>query len=267
MRAVLFLALGWLAVAPAASAAPLDFAQLDRTVCSHPARGDPVRDRAEVEAATRELDARHKAELAALDDHDEAGFDAAEQAYLAARAELLQSLAAHGNAHAVFRLSYILLFTRAAFADAGEGMRLQSCAAEMGDPGAALEMFKLYWHDRTGVSVEAVQQRRAIALGWIDRALAAGNPEGFAYLATYLSAGFHLYPRSPDLGRRLALLCVETGGYACRRWLSPDAGAVLPPPRRSLSELMPEWRAIRAEILANDCPTVRCNSVVACRWD
>ncbi|MEO8113588.1 MAG: hypothetical protein ABI655_04335 [Phenylobacterium sp.] len=215
------------APAPEQIAAAVDpqHARLDPSIC-RPGRAsrNPEREKAEVTQATRPLEAQSRAQMlvtggGAADESSEAAEKALanrEHAYHRARFAKLYPLAARGNANAIYQLSKQYGGGESGFNDEAESLRLQRCASDLGEPQAEVEMMRWHWHQKGDGAFATIQRNRSVALDLAARAAEAGNLGGVASLGVYIGDGFHQYPESPSLGRRLLTLCARAADDFCR---------------------------------------------------
>ncbi|MBO9543745.1 hypothetical protein [Caulobacter sp.] len=181
---------------------------------------DLVADETEMARVVAPVVAAHDARMKALD-QGAAGetFLSLQRRYHQDRFAALKPLAEHGNVAAIFAIARQYQSADSGFADPVQWTRLMHCAAAQGDPGAQLELMMETWHDKGDGSFAAIQRNRARTLDLIEQAAARGEVGGLSMLATYIRGGQHQYPIDPDLGRRLALLCLRVSGTGCREEL------------------------------------------------
>lgn len=181
---------------------------------------DLAADQAEMARAAAPIIAAHDVRMKALDQGaaDET-FLSLQHRYHKDRFAALKPLAERGNVSAIFALARQYQSADSGFADPVQWTRLMHCAAAQGDPGAQLELMMETWHDKGDGSFAAIQRNRARTLDLIEQAAARGEVGGLSMLATYIGGGGHQYPIDPDLGRRLAVLCVRVSGKGCREAL------------------------------------------------
>lgn len=182
---------------------------------------DLTADEAEVARAMTPVEAAQTERLKAYDQGppSNAAFLALQHRYHQDRFEALKPLAERGNASAVLAVARQYQSADSGFADPVQWTRLMHCAASLGEPGAQLELMMETWHDKGDGSFAAIQRNRAQTLDLVEQAAQRGEVGGLSMLATYIGAGHHQYPIDPDLGRRLALLCVRVSGQGCREEL------------------------------------------------
>jgi TPR repeat protein len=170
--------------------------------------------RAETEAALRQLVQQHKSEVAGLGENS-SQLDAMTDAYSRAYEGILEPLATLGNADAMYRLSDMAIRESDKPADIERWFALTACAADLGHPLALSELVRWYWHQRGDGSIDEVQANRATAFAYADRAALAGNMFGVNRIATYVAGNVHQYPANLGLAQRLLRLCADTGDKQC----------------------------------------------------
>lgn len=165
---------------------------------------------------------------AAAEAGDEAALARAIETRNAARARLLEPLAARGDTEAMMRLASDIRDD-----DSPEAVRrwlsLTTRAAAGGHTGAHDELTRWWWHQRGDGSLAAVQRYRTRALDHAEAAAQAGDWTAVARIGVYIRGDVHQFPASPGLAAEVARL----------------AGAKAP-----WSASAGEWRRLRAEILA-----------------
>ncbi|WP_454758703.1 hypothetical protein [Caulobacter segnis] len=188
--------------------------------CAPAAPRDLAADTAEMARAVAPVVAAHDARMKALD-QGAAGetFLSLQRRYHQDRFTALKPLAERGNVSAIFALARQYQSADAGFADPVQWTRLMHCAAALGEPGAQLELMMETWHDKGDGSFATIQRNRAKTLDLVEQAAARGEVGGLSMLATYIRGGYHQYSIDPDLGRRLAVLCLRASGNGCREEL------------------------------------------------
>jgi hypothetical protein len=182
---------------------------------------DVAGDQAEMARAMAPVEAAQTPRLKAYDQKptSTAAFLAVQHRYHQDRFEALKPLAERGNISAIFAIARQYQSADSGFADPVQWTRLMHCAAALGEPGAQLELMMETWHDKGDGSFAAIQRNRARTLDLVEQAAARGEVGGLSMLATYIRGGGHQYPIDPDLGRRLAALCVRGSVSSCREEL------------------------------------------------
>ncbi|MDZ4376503.1 MAG: hypothetical protein U1C74_34395 [Phenylobacterium sp.] len=190
---------------------------------------DPAAERNAVVTVLEPIEAEHfrQVEAAPLSASpaEEARLDTLQARRLAARASVLEPLAAQGNAEAMVRLADDI---RDEPAQHPRWLALATCAANAGHPLAIDDWVRWAWHQKGDGSIAAIQGYRARALDAAARNAALGRRASLRRIATYIRGDVHQYPAAPQLSARLATLAA-----ADRPW----------------PELAPEWREIRGAVL------------------
>lgn len=203
-------------------------APADSLVRQSPGPADDLRrQRAEVEAALRPLEAAHTANLAALErapprsgnEDPDAHLEELLRAHREGRRLVLDPLAERGNPEAMMRLASDLRESPSP-EDVARWLSLVTRASQLDDPLAHDELVRWYWHQRGDGSIEQVQSNRATALAFAGKAAEAGNMYSLSRVATYIAGDVHQYPASLPLARRLTELCARTDFNLCQEVLA-----------------------------------------------
>lgn len=197
--------------------------RLDQSVCGETERRrDRGSERAQVAEATRQVETDHKARMAGLDTATAGGaardreFGELQHAYHRARFQAVYPLAAEGNAHAVYELASQYRWVESGFTDDVEWLRLLTCASGLGDPGASVELMRVFWHDKGDGSFATIQRNRAVGLDLAKKAAAGGDMGGIESLGVYIGMGRHQYPVNGGIGRRMLSLCAHAPRGFCK---------------------------------------------------
>lgn len=260
--------------------------------CSGPR--DLAADEAAMARAVAASTAAHDTRMKAFDQGGGGTFQDLQRRHHQERFAALKPLAEEGNASAIFAIARQYQSADSGFADPAQWTRLMHCAAALGEPGAQLELMMETWHDKGDGTFAAIQRNRARTLDLVEQAAARGEVGGLSMLATYIRGGYHQYPVDPELGLRLAVLCLRASGNGCREALLgalPDpvdnyalladlartqpvrfaarrdaAWASLTPEQQARTEaaaalrrvpwaeLAPEWAVLRDRIIAQGSP-------------